>query len=96
MTELLLVVSMMALIKAVYFAPLASLMADVFPIRTRVTGMSLSYNLSVTIFGGFAPVIATGLIALTGSQLAPSFYLILAAALSISALWVAKRKLKLV
>lgn len=94
-TSLLLVVSMMALIKAVYFAPLASLMADVFPIRTRVTGMSLSYNLSVTIFGGFAPVIATGLIALTGSQLAPSFYLILAAALSISALLVAKQKLKL-
>ena len=94
-TSLLLVVSMMALIKAVYFAPLASLMADVFPVQTRVTGMSLSYNLSVTIFGGFAPVIATGLIALTGSQLAPSFYLILAAALSISALWVAKRRLKL-
>ncbi len=94
-TSLLIVVSMMALIKAVYFAPLASLMADVFPIHTRVTGMSLSYNLSVTIFGGFAPVIATGLIALTGSQLAPSFYLILAAALSISALLVAKRKLKL-
>lgn len=94
-TSLLLVVSMMALIKAVYFAPLASLMADVFPLRTRVTGMSLSYNLSVTIFGGFAPVIATGLIASTGSQLAPSFYLILAAALSISALLVAKQKLKL-
>lgn len=95
-TSLLLVVSMMALIKAVYFAPLAALMADVFPIQTRVTGMSLSYNLSVTIFGGFAPVIATGLIALTGSQLAPSFYLIAAAALSIAALAVASRKLKLV
>lgn len=94
-TSLIGVVSMMALIKAVYFAPLASLMADVFPVHTRVTGMSLSYNLSVTIFGGFAPVIATGLIALTGSQLAPSFYLIAAAALSIGALWVAQRKLKL-
>lgn len=95
-TSLLLVVSMMALIKAVYFAPLAALMADVFPIRTRVTGMSLSYNLAVTLFGGFAPVIATGLIALTGSQLAPSFYLIGAAALSIAALVVARRKLNLV
>jgi MHS family proline/betaine transporter-like MFS transporter len=58
--------------------------------------MSLSYNLAVTIFGGFAPVIATGLIALTGSQLAPSFYLIAAAALSIGALVVAKRTLRLV
>lgn len=94
-SSLLLVVSMMALIKAVYFAPLASLMADVFPVHTRVTGMSLSYNLSVTIFGGFAPVIATGLIALSGSPLAPSFYLIGACALSIAALLLAKRKLKL-
>ncbi|WP_297842557.1 MFS transporter [Pseudomonas sp.] len=95
-TSLLLVVSMMALIKAFYFAPLAALMADIFPLHTRVTGMSLSYNLSVTLFGGFAPVIATGLIALTGSQLAPSFYLIVAAALSISALLIAQRKLKLI
>ncbi|BCQ60980.1 hypothetical protein PBOI14_27300 [Pseudomonas sp. Boi14] len=61
--------------------------------RTRVTGMSLSYNLGVTIFGGFAPVIATGLIALTGSPLAPSFYLMLAAALSVVALLMARKKL---
>lgn len=44
-SSLLLVVALMALIKAVYFAPLPSLMADIFPVRTRVTGMSLSYNL---------------------------------------------------
>jgi MHS family proline/betaine transporter-like MFS transporter len=92
-SSLLLVVALMALIKAVYFAPLPSLMADIFPVRTRVTGMSLSYNLGVTIFGGFAPVIATGLIALTGSQLAPSFYLMLAAALSVVALLMARKKL---
>jgi len=94
-TSLLVVVGIMALIKAVYFAPLAGFMADVFPVRIRVTGMSLSYNLGVTIFGGFAPVIATGLISLTGSHLAPSYYLIFAAALSIAALLMAHRKLGL-
>ncbi|MDF3831578.1 MFS transporter [Cupriavidus basilensis] len=94
-TSLLVVVGLMALIKAVYFAPLAGFMADVFPVRTRVTGMSLSYNLGVTIFGGFAPVIATGLISLTGSHLAPSYYLIFAAVLSIAALIAANRKLGL-
>jgi MHS family proline/betaine transporter-like MFS transporter len=92
-TALILVVGLMALLKAVYFAPLAGLMADVFPVRTRVTGMSLSYNIGVTVFGGFAPVIATGLISLTGSPVAPSYYLILAAALSIVALLAASRKL---
>lgn len=92
-TALILVVGLMALLKAVYFAPLAGLMADVFPVQTRVTGMSLSYNIGVTVFGGFAPVIATGLISLTGSPVAPSYYLIMAAALSIVALLAASRKL---
>lgn len=93
--SLILVVALMALIKAVYYAPLASLLGDIFPVQTRVTGISLSYNLGVTIFGGFAPVIATGLIALTGSGIAPSFYLIAAAALSISALCAAWFKLRI-
>ncbi len=92
-TALILVVGLMALLKAVYFAPLAGLMADVFPVRTRVTGMSLSYNLGVTVFGGFAPVIATGLVSLTGSPVAPSYYLIFSAVLSIVALLAASRKL---
>lgn len=92
-TALILVVGLMALLKSIYFAPLAGLMADVFPVRTRVTGMSLSYNIGVTVFGGFAPVIATGLISWTGSPVAPSYYLIMAAALSIVALLAVSRKL---
>jgi MHS family proline/betaine transporter-like MFS transporter len=41
---------------------------------------------SVTVFGGFAPFIITSLIGLTGNQLAPSFYLIAAAIVSLFAL----------
>jgi hypothetical protein len=43
----------------------------------RVSGMSLSYNLGVAVFGGFAPSIAQTLIDVTGgSKLAPSYYMI--------------------
>jgi MHS family proline/betaine transporter-like MFS transporter len=48
----------------------------------RSSGLSVAYNFAVTIFGGFAPFIATWLIGVTGSKLAPSFYLIAAAAIT--------------
>jgi MHS family proline/betaine transporter-like MFS transporter len=41
--------------------------------------MSTGYSLSVALFGGFAPFVATWLIARTGSPLSPTWYLIAAA-----------------
>ena len=60
--------------------------ADYLRPFTRSTGLALSYNLSVTLFGGFAPLIATSLIAATGDKLAPSYYVIATAALSVAAI----------
>ena len=70
-------------------------MARIFPVRTRVSGMSLSYNVSVPIFGGFAPFFAQSLIGITGSKLAPSYYMIATAALSLAALLVLRRRYRL-
>ncbi len=67
-------------------------MATIFPPRTRVTGLSLSYNLGVTIFGGFSPVIFTWLTELTHDNTAPSFYLMAMAVLSIAAVITVKRR----
>jgi MHS family proline/betaine transporter-like MFS transporter len=47
----------------------------------------------VTIFGGFGPFIIAWLISATGSKAAPSYYLIFAAAVSLTALMAARRKL---
>ncbi|ARP97017.1 MFS transporter [Bordetella genomosp. 13] len=69
-----------------YFGALPALLSDLFPTRTRTTGMSLAYSIAVTIFGGFAPFIITWLISATGDPYAPSFYLIFAALISIAAL----------
>ena len=54
----------------------AAIRAEAFPTRVRYTGLSVSYGLSVAIFGGFAPLIATGLIGATGSPIAPAYYVI--------------------
>ncbi|PLZ04332.1 MFS transporter [Burkholderia sp. WAC0059] len=81
------------LLKATYFAPIPGLMSDIFPLRTRATGMALGYNLGTTIFGGFTPFAVTALIAATGNRLAPGFYLMMTAALSVCTLLWARRRL---
>lgn len=53
-----------------------AVLSEVFPTRIRYTAMSVSYGLSVAIFGGFSALIATGLIHLTGDPLSPSYYVI--------------------
>jgi MFS transporter, MHS family, proline/betaine transporter len=76
---------------AAYMGPLPALMADLFPTRTRTTGLSVSYSFAVAIFGGFAPFTSAWLIQVTGSSVAPSFYLMFAAVISLSALALTNR-----
>ena len=83
------------LLKAVYFGALPALMADAFPKETRATGMAVSYNIGVTVFGGFAPLIVDSLIQLTGNKLSPALYLAFLGALSLVALWKCKTALRL-
>jgi MFS transporter, MHS family, proline/betaine transporter len=67
---------------AVYTGPILAAMAELFPTRVLSTGLSVAYNFAVTLFGGFAPFLITWLIARTGSNMAPAFYVMAAAAIS--------------
>nr|WP_294507155.1 MFS transporter [uncultured Rhodopila sp.] len=91
---LVLTVCWISALKSCYSGALPSLMATLFPTSTRMTGLSLSYNIAVVIFGGFAPFYATWLIDLTGSKLAPSYYVMITAALSFAALILVRRRFK--
>lgn len=62
-------------------------LAELFPTDSRTTLMSVSYSLSTAIFGGFAPFTATWLIAITGSPISPTFYLMAAAVVSGVVIW---------
>jgi len=66
--------------------PISALLGEIFPTGTRGIGMALSYNVSVTLFGGLAPLIATAMIAASGNKLAPSFYVIATGLISIIAI----------
>lgn len=64
---------------------MAATLVELFPTRTRYTGMAVGYNIGMALLGGTAPAIATGLIGLTGDVLAPAYYLMLAAAATAAA-----------
>ncbi|AKJ42710.1 MFS transporter [Pragia fontium] len=84
--SLILLVGWLAILKSIYFATVPSMMADIFPTRTRATGMAVSYNVAVTLFGGFAPMFCTLLISMTGDNLSPSYYLIVVGFMSLLAI----------
>ncbi len=64
---------------------LPSYLAEMFPTKVRYSGFAVSFNLSNALFGGTAPFVATLLIAASGSVLAPGWYLMGAAIISLVA-----------
>ncbi len=93
--NLLLVQGLIGILMTMYFAAMPALLSDIFPVQTRGTGLSLSYNIAVMVFGGFAGLTITWLIAATGNKLAVTFYVIFGAALSVLATLAARWRLKL-
>ena len=65
---------------------LSSYLTETFPTSVRFTGFAFSFNLANAIFGGAASFIATGLIALTGSSIAPAWYMVGVAAIALVAM----------
>lgn len=64
-----------ALCNSLCAGPAPATMVELFPTRTRYSGIALGYNLTQAVFGGTAPFMATLLIHLTGDNRAPAFYL---------------------
>ena len=49
------------------YGPIAAFLVELFPARIRYTSMSLPYHFGNGWFGGFTPLIASSLVALTGN-----------------------------
>ena len=64
-----------------------ALFAELFPESDRLSGYSVAFNIGLGVFGGLTPMIATSLIAATGLATAPAFYMALAAAIAVVALF---------
>jgi MFS transporter, MHS family, proline/betaine transporter len=59
-----------------YVANLASALPALFPTASRYGAMGIAYNFAVAIFGGTTPFIIAALIAGTGDDMAPAYYLV--------------------
>jgi MHS family proline/betaine transporter-like MFS transporter len=54
-----------------------AMLVEIFPLRTRVTSMSMAYSITLALAGGTAPLVAAWLIDTLGEPLAPAYYIML-------------------
>lgn len=73
----------LAALEAVFVSASLAAGAELFATRVRSTGYSIGYNVSVAIFGGTAPYVATWLADRTGNDIAAAFYIVAAAVVSL-------------
>jgi MFS transporter, MHS family, proline/betaine transporter len=73
-------------IVSVFTGSVPAVLAALFPPRLRSTGVSLTYNFAAVVFGGFAPAVLTFLTESTHNIMAPAFYVVAAATVSLIAL----------
>ena len=65
----------LALILAIILGTHAVTVVELFPTRTRQTGLSIAYALTAALFAGTAPYVLTWLLDTTGNMLVPGFFL---------------------
>lgn len=64
-----------------------AMLVEIFPLRTRVTSMSVAYSLTLALAGGTAPMVATWLIETLQQPLAPAFYIIAYGLIGLAIMW---------
>jgi MFS family permease len=65
------------------YGPQAALFAELFPVEVRYSGASLGYQIGAVVGGGFAPMIATALVARFHTSASIAVYLAVMCAVSL-------------
>jgi len=74
-----------------YYASVPGALSDLFPTRRRTTGVSISYVIAQTLFGGVTPLVVAWIVATTGDPTSPGIYLSAVMVLSLTCLFAAPR-----
>jgi MHS family proline/betaine transporter-like MFS transporter len=64
-----------------------AMVVEIFPLRTRVTSMSIAYSLTLALAGGTAPLVSAWLIETIKQPLAPAFYVMLHGIIGLLLVW---------
>ena len=77
-----------------YFAPVGSLLAQLFPTSCRTTGVSIAYVIAQTFFGGITPLVVGYLVKASGSIMAPAYYILVVAVAALIGLYAVRRRVQ--
>ncbi len=64
-----------------------AMVVEIFPLRTRVTSMSIAYSITLALAGGTAPLVSAWLIEHYQQPLAPAYYVILHGVIGLALMW---------
>jgi MHS family proline/betaine transporter-like MFS transporter len=64
-----------------------AMLVEIFPLRSRVTSMSLAYSVTLALAGGTAPMVATWFVQTLQQPLWPAFYIMAYGALGLLIMW---------
>jgi MHS family proline/betaine transporter-like MFS transporter len=64
-----------------------AMVVEIFPLRTRVTSMSLAYSTTLALAGGTAPLVSAWLIERFGQPLAPAYYIFVHGIIGLALIW---------
>ena len=73
-----------------FLGTMPSALVEMFPTKSRLMGLSTAFNASTGLFGGFAPFIATSLVAATGAPISVAFFVAASAIISLPAVLLLK------
>ncbi|QDG94431.1 MFS transporter (plasmid) [Rhizobium sp. NIBRBAC000502774] len=69
---------------AIISALTPAVVSNLYPAEVRSTGLSITYNIPPTLFGGLSPLVVSYLIATTGDKAAPAYYIVLVATVGLA------------
>jgi MHS family proline/betaine transporter-like MFS transporter len=64
-----------------------AMVVEIFPLRTRVTSVSIAYSVTLALAGGTAPLVSAWLIDSLGHELAPAYYIMVLGAIGMALMW---------
>ncbi|KAA9020953.1 glycine betaine/L-proline transporter ProP [Sphingobium limneticum] len=70
-----------------FTSSMPSTLPALFYTPVRYSGLSIAFNVSVSLFGGTTPLVTAWLVSQTGDPLVPAYYLMGAAAIGIVTMW---------
>lgn len=89
MWQIVLAIVVIGFLSGMTYGPVAALLVELFPARTRYTSMSIPYHIGTGYFGGFLPFISQYIVARSGDPFAGLWYTIgvVAMALAVTLFW---------